>query len=41
VEVTSRYPETLEKMARIYTAQVVSEMMRNTREAIKWIKTQL
>lgn len=41
VDVTTRYPETLEKMARIYPEEIVNEMMISTREAVQWIKTQL
>lgn len=41
VDVTTRYPETLEKMARIYPEKKVDEMIKGTREAIRWIKTKL
>ena len=41
VDVTTRYPETLEKMAKSYPEEKVIEMMKGTREAVRWIKTQL
>jgi len=41
VDVTTRYPETIEKMTRMYPEDKVNEILKDTREAIRWIKTQL
>lgn len=40
VDVTTRYPETLEKMAKDYPQEVVGDIVKRTREAIEWIKKQ-
>jgi len=41
IDVTTRYSETLEKMARAYPEKKVDEIMKKTREPIAWIKAQL
>jgi HEPN domain-containing protein len=41
VDVTVRYPETLEKMAKDYPSKKVLDMLKSTKEAIVWIKAQL
>lgn len=41
VDVTTRYPETLENLAKTYPEERVNEMMKGTGEVVRWIKTQL
>ncbi|HDQ03925.1 MAG TPA: HEPN domain-containing protein [Deltaproteobacteria bacterium] len=39
--IATRYPESLEKLQKIYTKEISREMISQTKEALKWIKQQL
>lgn len=39
--ITTRYPEDLDTLQARYPESVTAEILRNTREALAWIRTQL
>jgi HEPN domain-containing protein len=39
--ITTRYPETLERLTSTYTAEVAAEVLERTKEALQWTSAQL
>ena len=39
--IATRYPESLEKLQKIYTKSITRDIISNTKEALVWIRQQL
>lgn len=39
--IATRYPDDLAKIQAAYTAEITKEMIRNSKDVLRWVKTQL